>query len=141
MFGPSEAPEAEYIDSMRRRADELGISEAITRTGKLPADQLSAVLLSFDVCCLPFRDGLTTNRGTYAAAVAHGLYVVTTSTKLPAFDPDANTRTVPLNDREALVAAILDAPNHPPVAGSTSAESAWDDIADRHLTAYGRRGG
>ena len=134
-------PEAEYVDSLRRRADELGISEAITTTGKLPSDELSAVLLTFDACCLPFADGLTQSRGTYAGAVAHGLYVVTTALDGRAFQPETNTAFVPPHGREALVAAILDAPKHPRRSTAGTAEAAWDEIADRHLVAYrGRRG-
>lgn len=128
--------EAEYIASIWRRAEDLGISGAITTTGKLPANQLSAVLQSFDVCCLPFRDGLTQNRGTYAGAVAHGLYVVTTGLHKRGFEPETNTAFVPPNDRDALVSAILDAANHPRTQCVATAESAWDEIADLHLAAY-----
>jgi glycosyltransferase involved in cell wall biosynthesis len=130
--------EADYIASLRRHADELGVSASITTTGKLPADQLSAVLQSFDVCCLPFRDGLAQNRGTYAAAVAHGLYVVTTGLDRRGFEPEINTAFVPPNDRDALASAIIDAPNHPRAQSVATAESAWDEIADLHLAAYRR---
>ena len=134
-------PDAEYIASIRRRADELGVSAAITTTGKLPADQLSTVLRSFDACCLPFRDGLTQNRGTYAGAVAHGLYVVTTDVGGGRFEPETNTAFVPPSDRDALVAAILDAPHHPRMRVTATAETAWDEIADLHLAAYRRARG
>jgi len=134
-------PDAEYIASIWRRADELGISAAITTTGKRPADQLSTVLQSFDVCCLPFRDGLTQNRGTYAGAVAHGLYVVTTVQGQGRFEPETNTAFVPPNDRDALASAILDTPNHPPKRVTATAESAWDEIANLHLAAYRRARG
>jgi glycosyltransferase involved in cell wall biosynthesis len=132
-------PETGYVDSLRRRADEMGIAASITTTGKLPADQLSATLQSFDVCCLPFRDGLTQNRTTYVGAVAHGLYVVTTAAGPRTFNPETNTAFVPPNDRDALVTAILDAPDHPRAHVSATAETAWDEIANRHLAAY--RGG
>lgn len=134
-------PDAQYRASLMRQAGELGISEAIQTTGKLPADGLSAALQSFDVCVLPFRDGLLQNRTTYAGAVAHGLYVVTTGLKKRGFDPDANTTFVPPNDREALVSAILEAPSHPRRQTTASSESAWDEIVDLHLAAYrGARG-
>jgi glycosyltransferase involved in cell wall biosynthesis len=134
-------PQDEYIASIWRRADELGISAAITTTGKLPADQLSTVLQSFDVCCLPFRDGLTQNRGTYAGAVAHGLYVVTTVLGQGRFETETNTTFVPPNDRYALVSAILDAPNHPRKRVTATAGGAWDEVADLHLAAYRRARG
>jgi glycosyltransferase involved in cell wall biosynthesis len=129
-------PEANYIDSIWREAARLGIADEIRTTGRLPAEELSAELQSFDVCVLPFRDGLRKNRGTYAAAVAHGLYVVTTSRDKHGFEEESNTRLVPLGDRDALVAAILEAPIHPKRNNQMTAERTWDEIAALHLAAY-----
>jgi glycosyltransferase involved in cell wall biosynthesis len=129
-------PEAEYIASIWRRADELGISAYIETTGRLPVEELSAVLRTFDVCCLPYRDGLTQNRGTYAGTVAHGLYAVTTTPGQLGFEADTNTAFVPPNDLDALVSAILDAPNHPRTAIAATHEYEWGKIADLHLAAY-----
>jgi glycosyltransferase involved in cell wall biosynthesis len=129
-------PEAAYIASVQRRAEELGVWRFIRTTGKLPAEQLSAELQSFDVCCLPFHDGLSQNRTTYAGAVAHGLYVVTTGLHQQGFVPETNTAFVPPHDRDALVSAILEAPVHPRKPSTGSPESAWDEIADRHLAEY-----
>jgi glycosyltransferase involved in cell wall biosynthesis len=133
-------PDAEYAASLRSRAEELGLSAAIQVTGKLPAAALSAKLQSFDVCVLPFRDGLSQNRTTYAGAVAHGLYVVTTGLHDIGFDAGTNTTFVPPNDRDALVSAILEAPSHPRQLSSTSYEGAWDEIADLHVAAYRKHG-
>jgi len=134
-------PEAAYIASLGRHAEDLGISAAIKSTGKLPAEQLSAELQSFDVCVLPFRDGLSENRTTYAGAVAHGLYVVTTGLHKRGFEPDTNTTFVPPNDRDGLVSAILDAPIHPRQKNAATSEVAWDEIADLHLATYRRARG
>jgi glycosyltransferase involved in cell wall biosynthesis len=131
-------PDETCIQSIRRLADELGITDAISTTGRIPADQLSAVLASFDVCVLPFREGLTQNRTTYAGAVAHGLYVVTTATSKRGFEPGTNTTYVPPGDQAALAAAILDAPAHPRRRRVETAESQWDRIAELHLEAYAR---
>jgi glycosyltransferase involved in cell wall biosynthesis len=131
-------PETAHIASMWRRAQELGVSASIRTTGKLPSEQLSAELQSFDVCVLPFRDGLSRNRTTYAGAVAHGVYVVTTGLGQRGFEPGTNTAFVPPNDRDALVSAIIDAPNHPRAQSVATAESAWNEIADLHLAAYRR---
>jgi glycosyltransferase involved in cell wall biosynthesis len=131
-------PDAAYVASLWSHAEELRISEAIQTTGKLPADELSAVLQSFDVCVLPYRDGLSQNRTTYAAAVAHGLYVVTTGLRKRGFEPETNTTYVPPNDRDALVSAILEAPLHPQRQIADASEGAWDEIADLHLAAYRR---
>jgi glycosyltransferase involved in cell wall biosynthesis len=129
-------PDAQYVEFVRRRAQELGISESIETTGKLTANGLSAALSSFDVCCLPFRDGLTENRTTYSGAVAHGLYIATTDSVRTGFDPATNTTFIRPGDRDALASAILDAPVHPRKPTTNTAETAWDQIADAHLAAY-----
>jgi glycosyltransferase involved in cell wall biosynthesis len=135
-------PEAEYIASIWRKAGELGLGPSIHTTGRLSAERLSQELQSFDVCVLPFRDGLLKNRGTYAGAVAHGLYVVTTSRGKRGFDPETNTTLVPPDDRDALVGAILEAPAHPPnPSPASTSEKAWDEIAVLHLAAYARAAG
>jgi glycosyltransferase involved in cell wall biosynthesis len=133
-------PDVDYTASLEKRAEELGLSAAIRATGKLPPAALSAELQSFDVCVLPFRDGLSQNRTTYAAAVAHGLYVVTTGLHNIGFDPETNTTFVPPNDRDALVSAILEAPSHPRQLRSGGYEGSWDEIADLHVAAYWKRG-
>ncbi len=131
-------PENEYAASLRTLAEKLGISGATRYTGPLPADRLSAELLSFDACVLPFREGLTQNRGTYAGSVAHGLYVVTTAGETRGFDPDSNTTFVAPNDAAALAAAILDAPDHPRKPATGTSDAAWDEIAHLHVAAYAR---
>ena len=132
-------PDTAYAAQIKRRAEDLGLWSAIGTTGKLPTAQLSAVLQSFDVCVLPFRDGLSQNRTTYAGAVAHGLYVVTTGLVKRGFEPDSNTSFVPPDDRDALVAAILDASVHGRRQTTATSDGAWDEIADRHLAAYRKR--
>jgi glycosyltransferase involved in cell wall biosynthesis len=133
-------PDRAYAAGLLRKAADLGLTSAVKVTGKLPAERLSAELETFDVCVLPFRDGLTQNRTTYAGAVAHGLYVVTTGLDRLGFLPETNTTLVPPNDRDALVSAILDAPNRPRNPGAAAPEAAWDEIADLHLAAYRRAG-
>jgi glycosyltransferase involved in cell wall biosynthesis len=135
--GPDEA----YTSSLWQRIEELGVPASIRTTGRLSAERLSAELQAFDACVLPFRDGLSQNRTTYAGAVAHGLYVVTTGLSDRGFDPKTNTTFVPQDDRDALVSAILDAPMHPRRRVDTSPENAWDEIADLHLAEYRKAAG
>lgn len=131
-------PDAACIASVGAQAEKLGLSGVIETTGRLPAEALSRVLRSFDVCVLPYPDGLLENRGTYAGAVAHGLYVVTTALHKRGFEPETNTSFVAPGDREALVSAILEASVRPrrPVAATSG--GAWDEIAGLHLAAYQR---
>jgi glycosyltransferase involved in cell wall biosynthesis len=132
--------ETQYISGLVQLAEHLGVADSIETTGKLTSDELSAALSSFDVCCLPFRDGLTENRGTYAGSVAHGLYIATTSRTRTGYDAAANTSFVRPGDRDALAAAILQAPAHPRRPGTVTSAGAWGEIADAHLAAYARTG-
>jgi glycosyltransferase involved in cell wall biosynthesis len=69
-----------YSDKLYLLADSLGISEKVIWTGEYPADSdfASVCLRSADACVLPFDRGVTLNRSSFAAAVAHGLPTITT---------------------------------------------------------------
>jgi glycosyltransferase involved in cell wall biosynthesis len=129
-------PDLAYVASISKMARDLGLSPHLQTTGKLPVEQLSAVVRSFDVCVLPFREGLGQNRTTYSASKAHGVYVVTTSLQRSGFETDSNTTFVAPGDIDALTSAILDAPNHPRLGVPVTSDSEWDQIADAHLAAY-----
>jgi glycosyltransferase involved in cell wall biosynthesis len=127
--------DAAYIREIDRRIASSPVRDRISRTGRLPDDQLVAALLTFDACVLPYRAGLEGNRGTYATATMTGLYTVTTSQTARGFDPANNTWFVAPGDVDALVEAILAAqehPRHPP----RDNEAAWASIAARHVAAY-----
>lgn len=130
--GP-DAAYAQRVDQLIKRA---GLADDTLRTGPLPADRLSPVLLGFDVCVFPFRDGLTSNRASYAAAAAHGLPIVTTSRTARGFDAETNTRFVDPGDVAALGAAILEAASDPRRRAATDPSQAWTSIARRHLDLY-----
>ena len=107
----------------------------ITRTGRLAAEALVATLSSVDVCLLPYRNGLESNRGTYALARALGLYTVTTSHAKRGFVPDSNTSFVGPADSEALADEVQRASERPARAPSDPS-SDWKVIASRHLKLY-----
>jgi glycosyltransferase involved in cell wall biosynthesis len=46
--------------------------------GKCPHDQVSVALKAMDVFAAPYRDGVSTRRGSFMAALQHGLPVITT---------------------------------------------------------------
>jgi glycosyltransferase involved in cell wall biosynthesis len=129
--GPDEA----YVGAIRQRIIESPYRDRVTMTGRLPEDELLTALSGFDVCVLPFKNGLEANRTTYATAAMNGLYIVTTGTTRTGFDEETNTAFVAPGDVAGLVEAILAAPNHPrrspKVAGTV-----WASIASRHLEAY-----
>jgi glycosyltransferase involved in cell wall biosynthesis len=139
-------PDAEYVAVIARLVHSLSIADDVTTTGPLSAERLSATLAEFDVCVLPFRDGLGQNRTTYASARAHGLYVVTTSTDRQGYDRARNTAFVRPGDPDATARAIEEAPIHPAMLPHESADATWDSIAREHVALYravserGRRG-
>jgi glycosyltransferase involved in cell wall biosynthesis len=129
-------PDAAYARRVDRLIELAGLEDDTLRTGPLPADRLSPALLGLDVCVFPFRSGLTSNRTSYAAAVAHGLSIVTTSRTARGFDEGTNTRFVDPGDVTALGDAILEAAGRPRLRVATDPASEWASIARRHLELY-----
>jgi glycosyltransferase involved in cell wall biosynthesis len=67
--GPHELPRATETD---------GSNADIRWTGPLPHPDVSRVMAACDLFALPFTDGVSTKRGTLAAALLHGLPIITT---------------------------------------------------------------
>jgi glycosyltransferase involved in cell wall biosynthesis len=130
--------DAEYRAALDRHIADLGLRDDVLFTGDLPMEELSSTLRAFDVCALPYRDGVAPNRGTYVTAVAHGLYVVTTSREHSGFDAATNTAFVPPGDAVALAEAIVAASDHPRVAPTSDGQHRWDEIAAARLGLYAR---
>jgi glycosyltransferase involved in cell wall biosynthesis len=137
VFAGDSGPETEYVELIRALVHGAGLDDDTLFTGPLPRPDLSAALLGFDVCVLPFRDGLTPNRGSYAAAVAHGIPVVTTSPDGPGLDIGTNTLFAEPGDVAGLAEAILRHAVSPRLRPSQTIWAEWTAIAERHLELYG----
>jgi glycosyltransferase involved in cell wall biosynthesis len=72
---PTNVAYAEHIDQL---IEDLGLAEHVISTGYVPEDEVSANLLACDICVLPYKDGISFRRGTFMAALAHGLPIVST---------------------------------------------------------------
>ncbi|MBI2781878.1 MAG: glycosyltransferase [Chloroflexi bacterium] len=128
-----------YIREIAERIAASPVRDRITLTGRLDEVDLLATIASLDACVLPYRAGLEGNRGTYATAALLGVYTVTTSSTARGFDSPSNTSFVPPGDVNSLVAAILEAQEHPRRRPGDASEQ-WASIAERHLQVYaGRR--
>jgi len=79
-FNPSDTL---YNCMLRRRIVEAGLLDKVHVTGFVPRRRVSELLLASDICVLPFRDGLSVRRGSFLAAVRHGLPVITTLPRFP----------------------------------------------------------
>ncbi len=128
-----------YERELAALAESLGVGDRVTFTGELPVCDVSRYLAGADLALLPFATGVSTGRTTFAAAVEHGLPVVTMATAantIPEFRKEINLLSVAAGDADGFiretVRAATDAAlrerlreNAPPLARLFS----WPNIA------------
>ena len=68
-----------FSSFIRRKIIDSGLADRVYVSGFVPKQEVSELLLASDLCVLPFRDGISLRRGSFLAAVKHGLPVVTTA--------------------------------------------------------------
>ncbi len=159
--GASDPTNAAYLGRVQELVAELGLDARVIWTDFAPPQEVSANLLASDICVLPYRDGASFRRGSFMAALAHGLPIVTTmlpagpgpktrtekggADSLPELVDGANVLLVPPDDSAALASAIarlradvsLQARLKQGALGLAS-HFTWDKIAARHLHLYQR---
>ena len=145
--GVTDPTNARFLRRVGETAANAGVEQRVMRTGFLPPEEVSAALLSSDICVLPYRDGASMRRSSMLAAMAHGLPVVTTlSEREDGFLRDGkNVLMVPVDNPGALAAAVERlwrdrALRERLQAGalSMSERLRWPAIARQHLEVYGR---
>ncbi len=143
--GQSDPTNRSYSDRILQLIKSRRLEERVYWTGFVAGEQVSAALLSSDLCALPFRDGASLRRGSLLAALTHGLPVVTTFPEQP--DPLlVDGENVALTERDspsALADAIEQMWLDPDARGrialgarTLSRQFQWSDIAGRHLELY-----
>jgi glycosyltransferase involved in cell wall biosynthesis len=99
-----------YEQEMLRCPEQLGIGTKVIRLNGYDSDsdEGSLYLHAADACVLPFDQGVTLNRSSFAAAAAHGLPIISTQgEKLEsAFKDQQNVSLVRPGDAQALARAI-----------------------------------
>jgi glycosyltransferase involved in cell wall biosynthesis len=99
-----------YEQEMLRYPEQLGIASKVTWLNGYDSDshEGSLYLHAADACVLPFDQGVTLNRSSFAAAAAHGLPIISTrGEKLEsAFKDQENVFLCPPRDAQALAMAI-----------------------------------
>jgi len=89
---------------------ELGIEDRVIWFGEFAwnSDDASVLLRAADACVLPFEGGVQLNNSSFAAAVSHGLPVITTQGSVleEPFVHDKNVLLCTRRDPNALAAAI-----------------------------------
>jgi glycosyltransferase involved in cell wall biosynthesis len=124
---------------------QLGLEHAITVTGYCPPDEVSNYLKNTMICVLPFTDGVSMRRGTFIAALQHGLPVVTTFGKEV---PDVlknweNVILTPVGDSQAMSQAILKLIHNHDLINKISVNArklgeyfSWERIGQLHEALY-----
>ena len=80
--GDSDPTNLAYFERVQALSTELRLTDLVLWTGHTPPDQVSASFMASDICVLPYRDGVSYRRGTFMAALAHGLAIVTTQPRV-----------------------------------------------------------
>ena len=100
--------ENDYHRQLIAWARHRGMGDRLTFTGRVENDVVSLVLQAADVCVLPFPEGASLKNGSMAAAIDHGVPVVTTVTELTesVLLESGALRTYTPGDRAALQAIL-----------------------------------
>jgi len=143
--GASDPTNVAYLARIRTLIGELGLGERVRWTGYTPAEEVSANFWAADLCILPFRDGVSFLHGTFHAALAHGMAIVTTRPRAvpPELVDGENIVLAPPRDAAALAAAIrrlaVDAPLRQRIGAGAKAlaeQFGWGRIAAGTLELY-----
>jgi glycosyltransferase involved in cell wall biosynthesis len=106
--GSSDPTNVAYLKRVEGLIEELGLTDRVFWTGYTPQSEVSANLLASDICVLPYRDGASFRRGSFMAALAHGLAIVSTRPRVdvPELRHGENILLVPPDAPVALAEAI-----------------------------------
>jgi glycosyltransferase involved in cell wall biosynthesis len=143
--GASDPNNVAYLAGIQALIAELGVADRVRWTGYLPGEEVSASLGAADLCVLPFRDGVSFLHGTFHAALAHGVPILTTRPRLPLPElvDGENVLLVPPENPEALAKAIAHLAAAPDLrrtlaagARTLSEQFRWPKIAADTLALY-----
>ncbi len=154
--GDSDRTNAAYLERIKKLIADLHLTGHIVWTGFTSDAEVSANLQAADVAVLPYRDGASYRRGSFMAALSHGLPIVTTKgpgtvavSTVPNIAPDAdlpcltdsdNVLLVPPDDPGSTARAIIRLMANPALRQRLSSRARilarsfeWDSIA-RHTS-------
>ena len=83
--GDSDPTNVAYLQRIKKLIADLRLEEYVYWTGFTSDAEVSASLVASDIALLPYRDGASYRRGSFMAALSHGLPIV--STKGPGAAP------------------------------------------------------
>lgn len=81
--GASDPTNRAYLQKVEDALARVGVADRVHWTGHMAAAEVSAAFLASDICLLPYQDGVSYRRGSFMAALAHGMPIVTTRPAVP----------------------------------------------------------
>ena len=144
--GSSDPTDLLYADRVEELIADLGLTERVHWTGYASPQEISAALLSTDICVLPYRDGVSFRRGSLLACMAHGRAVVTTrpAVSLPEARNGETMMLVAPGDPLALAQAVSQVASSSELrsrlecqARILAEEFSWERIARETLDVFG----
>ena len=143
--GASDPTNFAYLQQVEAHIAAAGLAERVHWTDHVPAAEVSAAFLASDLCLLPYEDGASYRRGSFMAALEHGMPIVSTTPAVPYPDlrDGENILLAPPGDVSALADAAARMLAQPDLrqrlsenARLLSRQFTWDAIAARSLAAY-----
>ena len=143
--GSSDSTNVAYLKRVEGLIEELGLRDRVLWTGYTPQPEVSANLLASDICVLPYRDGASFRRGSFMAAIAHGLPIVSTRPRVdvPELRHGENILLVPPDAPVALAEAIARLAEDPKLRRRLSEGAVrlaqnftWEKIAEKTEALY-----
>jgi len=143
--GSNDPTNIAYLKKVEGLIEELGLTDRVLWTGYTPRPEVSANLLASDICVLPYRDGASFRRGSFMAALAHGLPIVSTRPRVdvPELRHGENILLVPPDAPVGLAEAIARLAGDARLrrrlgegAARLAQDFTWDRIAEKTKTLY-----
>ena len=143
--GASDPTNYAYLQQVEARIADRGLTDRVHWTDHIPSQEVSAAFHISDVCLLPYRDGASYRRGSFMAALEHGMAIVTTPPQ--ALYPDLvegdTLLFAPADDARAMTDAVARVLADEGLrhrlgenAKALSRQFGWDAIAAACLRAY-----
>lgn len=133
----------DYQKSIKKRIDESHLTDKITITGFLPAQELEQALDRIDIAVLPYEDGLTLRRGSFLAFLCRNTAIVTSQGDMAAEQIFAGAPGVKMcKNEEEMFSKILEYSENRRYyeAGFSNNQFRtyfdWDRIADKVLNCF-----
>jgi glycosyltransferase involved in cell wall biosynthesis len=125
-----------YKEILRRSSMEPWLGKT-TITGFLSSEDIAALLAVADAVILPFRSGGgELNKGSVKAAIAQGVFTITTSLTQNGYDKEHNVYYAKVNDVQEMKAALGTYAGKRQICDADIGGNEWLEIADKHRSFY-----